>query len=173
MSIPPQHIQHYRKHIMPGLQGMWPAIWKTEKAEETCILHWKVKEYYFIFDERGKGCLPHPSVQKIFCDFYWLVGLGRVVCVCWVFISKDHVEFSSILFTSPNAWTFWSTSSCFINFQYQHFWENRINFSHTFHGILTIIKVLNTGMLFRAHGEDRILRSCLSCTWEIHDQMRK
>lgn len=82
LNIPLQHIQQYRKHMMPGLQGMWPAIWETEKAEETYILHRKVKEYFFIFYERGKGCLPHPSVLGVFVVFIgcWF-GKG-CMCVC-------------------------------------------------------------------------------------------
>lgn len=83
LTIPLQHIQHYRKHMMPGLQGMWPAIWKTEKAEETCILHRKVKEYFLIIYERGKGCLPHPSVLGFFVVFIgWLVWERGGVCMC-------------------------------------------------------------------------------------------
>lgn len=94
LTIPLQHIQHYRKHMMPGLQGMWPAIWKTEKAEETCILHRKVKEYFLIIHERGNGCLSHPSAFGIFVVFIgWLVWEGLCVCVfvevffqrpCWI-----------------------------------------------------------------------------------------
>lgn len=44
LNIPLQYIQHYRKHMMLGLLGMWPAVWKTEKAEETGILHKLQKE---------------------------------------------------------------------------------------------------------------------------------
>lgn len=102
LNIPLQHIQHYRKHMMSGLQGMWPAIWKTEKPEETCILHRKVKEYFIIFYERGKGCLPHPSVLGFFVVFIgWLVWEG--VCVCWGCFPKAMMNFPIILFTSPNT----------------------------------------------------------------------
>lgn len=75
-NIPLQHIQHYRKHMMPGLQGMWPAIWKTEKAEETCILHRKVKEYFFNILWKRERMPPPPICLGVFCGFYWMVGLG-------------------------------------------------------------------------------------------------
>lgn len=108
VNTPLQHIQHYRKHMMPGLQGMWPNIWKTEKAEET---------------QESKGLFLHiwwkrermpPSPILFFLIFIgWLVWEG--VCVFVGVFSQDHA-YSHLLFTSLNTRKFLSTSSCFVNF---------------------------------------------------------
>lgn len=117
---------------------------------------------------------PHPYPVFLW-GFLWVFTgqLGVVLFVCWgeVFF-KDHAEFPSILFPSSSTRKYSSVSSCFVNFQY-FLRKHSINFYHTFHGMPTIRKVLKTGMLFKARGEEGIPSSRLSCTWEIQDQMKK
>lgn len=93
LSTPLQHIHRYRKHTMPGLQGMRPPVWKTLKAEETCILHRLQKESHEI-------CLQilwmtenmtSPSLSWAFGGFLlvgWLVQ-GGWVFVCWGFFKRS------------------------------------------------------------------------------------
>lgn len=102
LNIPLQHIQHYRKHMMSGLQGMWPAIWKTEKPEETCTLHWKVKDISSYFMKEGKvASATHLSWGFLVVFIGWVVWEG--VCVCWGCFPKTTMNFPIILFTSPNT----------------------------------------------------------------------
>lgn len=118
---------------------------------------------------------PHTPTQSffgVFCGFL-LVSWGWCCLFVGVrFFFKDHAEFPSILFPSSSTRKYSSVSSCFVNFQY-FLRKHSINFYHTFHGMPTIRKVLKTGMLFKARGEEGIPSSRLSCTWEIQDQMKK
>lgn len=114
---------------------------------------------------------PTQSFFGVFCGFL-LVSWGWCCLFVGVrFFLKTMLNFPVSYFHLPAQENTAVYPAVLLTFN--TFWENIASISITFHGMPTIRKVLKTGMLFKARGEEGIPSSRLSCTWEIQDQMKK
>lgn len=94
LNRPLQHIQHYRKHMMPGLQGMCLPFGKLRRLKRHASFIGKQRNVSPYFMKEGKDASP-THLSWVFL-WFWLVCWFGKECVCFLgFFPKDHAEFPS------------------------------------------------------------------------------